>query len=112
VCEKLARLVNRLSVRRGAPEIPADAPEGGCARCLLQAGLGLAPDTSTVVDPSLEEALARDEATASERGATSTGVCAGSQPAIPGTNASCERLLDDAGNVIETHEHKGDFREW
>jgi hypothetical protein len=22
------------------------------------------------------------------------------------------RLYDDAGNVIETHEHKGDFKEW
>jgi hypothetical protein len=22
------------------------------------------------------------------------------------------RVYDDAGNVIETHEHKGDFREW
>jgi hypothetical protein len=22
------------------------------------------------------------------------------------------RVYDDAGNVIETHEHQGDFREW
>jgi len=22
------------------------------------------------------------------------------------------RIYDDAGNVIETHEHKGDFKEW
>jgi len=22
------------------------------------------------------------------------------------------RALDEAGNVIETHEHKGDFKEW
>jgi hypothetical protein len=22
------------------------------------------------------------------------------------------RICDDAGNVIETHEHKGDFKEW
>ena len=22
------------------------------------------------------------------------------------------RAYDDAGNVIETHEHKGDFKEW
>ncbi len=22
------------------------------------------------------------------------------------------RVYDEAGNVIETHEHKGDFREW
>ena len=22
------------------------------------------------------------------------------------------RLYDEAGNVIETHEHKGDFKEW
>jgi hypothetical protein len=22
------------------------------------------------------------------------------------------RIYDEAGNVIETHEHKGDFREW
>jgi len=22
------------------------------------------------------------------------------------------RVCDDAGNVIETHEHKGDFKEW
>jgi hypothetical protein len=22
------------------------------------------------------------------------------------------RVYDDAGDVIETHEHKGDFREW
>jgi hypothetical protein len=21
-------------------------------------------------------------------------------------------LIDEAGNVIETHEHKGDFKEW
>src|SRR5215510_4247448 len=50
--------------RKCGAEIPADAPEGGCASCLLQAGFGLPPDTSvaTVVDPHLEEALARDEA--------------------------------------------------
>ena len=22
------------------------------------------------------------------------------------------RVYDDGGNVIETHEHKGDFKEW
>ena len=22
------------------------------------------------------------------------------------------RVYDDSGNVIETHEHKGDFKEW
>jgi hypothetical protein len=22
------------------------------------------------------------------------------------------RVYDDTGNVIETHEHKGDFKEW
>jgi len=22
------------------------------------------------------------------------------------------RVYDDAGNVVETHEHKGDFKEW
>ena len=22
------------------------------------------------------------------------------------------RIFDDAGNVIQTHEHKGDFKEW
>jgi hypothetical protein len=22
------------------------------------------------------------------------------------------RVCDDAGNVVETHEHKGDFKEW
>ncbi len=22
------------------------------------------------------------------------------------------RVYDDAGNVIDTHEHKGDFKEW
>jgi len=22
------------------------------------------------------------------------------------------QVYDDAGNVIETHEHKGDFKEW
>jgi hypothetical protein len=22
------------------------------------------------------------------------------------------RVYDEAGNVIETHEHKGDFKEW
>jgi hypothetical protein len=22
------------------------------------------------------------------------------------------RVYDDAGNLIETHEHKGDFKEW
>jgi len=40
---------------------------------------------------------------------------------IPITNASCARVLlavsqlkkfDDADNVIETHEHKGEFKEW
>jgi hypothetical protein len=28
---------------------------------------------------------------------------------------SCDAVIlvfDDAGNVIETHEHKGDFKEW
>jgi hypothetical protein len=25
---------------------------------------------------------------------------------------ACFRVYDAAGNVIETHEHKGDFKEW
>jgi hypothetical protein len=45
-------------------------------------------------------------------------------PRTPSTNASCARILlavpiviypekiSEAGNVIETHEHKGDFKEW
>jgi hypothetical protein len=27
-------------------------------------------------------------------------------------NDAVIRVYDDAGNVIETHEHKGDFKEW
>jgi hypothetical protein len=29
-----------------------------------------------------------------------------------GSHAALIRVYDDAGNVIETHEHKGDFTEW
>ena len=28
-----------------------------------------------------------------------------------GSHASVIRVYDDAGNVIQTHEHKGDFKE-
>jgi hypothetical protein len=28
------------------------------------------------------------------------------------SNDAMIRVYDEAGNVIETHEHKGDFREW
>jgi len=28
------------------------------------------------------------------------------------SNDAVIRVYDDPGNVIETHEHKGDFREW
>jgi hypothetical protein len=28
------------------------------------------------------------------------------------TGSSVIRVYDEAGNVIETHEHKGDFKEW
>jgi len=28
------------------------------------------------------------------------------------SHAAVIRVYDDAGNVIETHEHKGDFKEW
>jgi len=28
------------------------------------------------------------------------------------SKASQTRVYDAAGNVIETHEHKGDFKEW
>jgi hypothetical protein len=27
-------------------------------------------------------------------------------------NDAVIRVYDEAGNVIETHEHKGDFKEW
>jgi serine/threonine protein kinase len=47
-------------------EIPADAPEKACACCLLQAGLPSDTSVATVVDPGLEEALARDEAIGAE----------------------------------------------
>jgi|SRR5262245_31238237 len=57
------RTLLRLCRKCGA-QIPADAPEEGCPGCLLEAGLGLSSDPSvaTVVDPGVEEALARDEA--------------------------------------------------
>jgi hypothetical protein len=29
-----------------------------------------------------------------------------------GTNSPVIRVYDATGNVIETHEHKGDFKEW
>jgi len=29
-----------------------------------------------------------------------------------GSHDAVIRVYDDAGNVIETHEHKGDFKEW
>jgi hypothetical protein len=63
------RTLLRLCRKCGA-QIPADAPEEGCPGCLLEAGLGLSSDPSvatTVVDPGLEEALARDEATGGHR---------------------------------------------
>ena len=28
------------------------------------------------------------------------------------SHAAVIRVYDDAGNVIETHEHPGDFKEW
>jgi hypothetical protein len=28
------------------------------------------------------------------------------------SHAAVIRVFDDSGNVIEKHEHKGDFREW
>jgi hypothetical protein len=28
------------------------------------------------------------------------------------SHAAVIRVYDDAGNVIETHDHKGDFKEW
>jgi len=28
------------------------------------------------------------------------------------SHAAVMRVYDDAGNLIETHQHKGDFREW
>jgi hypothetical protein len=28
------------------------------------------------------------------------------------SNDAVIRVYDDAGNVIETHEHAGDFKEW
>ena len=32
---------------------------------------------------------------------------------VPAKPQWCEiRVYDDAGNVIEKHEHAGDFREW
>ena len=38
--------------------------------------------------------------------------------ALPFSRLGCRslraviRIYDEAGNVIETHEHKGDFKEW
>ena len=37
--------------------------------------------------------------------------CVGNSPGDE-TNSSVIRFYDKAGNVIETHEHKGDFKEW
>ena len=38
------------------------------------------------------------------------------QSATPSSNSRSHgaviRVYDEAGNVIETHEHKGDFKEW
>jgi hypothetical protein len=31
---------------------------------------------------------------------------------IEKTDDAAIRVYDEAGNVIETHEHKGDFKEW
>jgi hypothetical protein len=30
----------------------------------------------------------------------------------PGNSKTVIRVYDDAGNVIETHEHRGDLKEW
>ena len=30
----------------------------------------------------------------------------------PLRNAAVIRVYHEAGNVVETHEHKGDFKEW
>src|SRR5262245_42674464 len=50
--------------RRCGAEIPSDAPEEGCASCLLQVGLGLPPDTSSRpgLTTVVTESFARDEA--------------------------------------------------
>jgi hypothetical protein len=31
---------------------------------------------------------------------------------ISGAESNPARVYDEAGNVIETHEHKGDFKDW
>ena len=33
-------------------------------------------------------------------------------PNIAAAHIAVLRVYDDAGNVIETHEHMGDFKEW
>jgi hypothetical protein len=40
------------------------------------------------------------------------GVCADVQSIAARSHDAVVRVYDDAGNVIETHEHTGDFKEW
>ena len=45
-----------------------------------------------------------------------SGLHAGRRRPVPANRSRSHdaviRVYDDAGNVIETHEHKGDFKEW
>jgi serine/threonine protein kinase/Tfp pilus assembly protein PilF len=50
--------ISRLCPKCGA-EIPADAPEGGCAGCLLETGLGLLPDAPLAARDSSAVASAK-----------------------------------------------------
>ena len=34
------------------------------------------------------------------------------KPTVNRSHDAAIRVYDDAANVIETHEHKGDFKEW
>src|SRR5215471_9705677 len=51
--------------RKCGAAIPPDSPQQSCGACLLETALGLLDDEAlaTVIDPGLEEKLARDEAT-------------------------------------------------
>ena len=49
-----------------------------------------------------------------KRGSFRSGSNIGSSRSSAGVSGtfSASTVYDEAGNVIETHEHKGDFREW
>jgi hypothetical protein len=86
----------------------------------LRAGLGLVANACRTAHGDAKAALAAAPHLKKDRlviiAGQITGQYIGSLCVICETLSvfcwSCFHLSDDAGNVIETHEHTGDFKEW